>query len=110
MTRKYSKNIFETALFRDNLLNATIINSLPGIFYLFQPIDDEHWLGSFALQVVSVNLVSLFSESILKSLSILGPIMYLILKKRRTVCLVPYTKERTVFALFFSDTIYDGKY
>jgi len=43
-----------------------------------------HWLGSFALQAISVNLVSLFSESIIKSSPILGPIMYMILKNAVT--------------------------
>jgi hypothetical protein len=43
-----------------------------------------HWVGSFALQAISVNLVSLFSESIVKSSPIFGPIMYMILQNAVT--------------------------
>ncbi|MHA2101078.1 MAG: hypothetical protein ACW99A_20600 [Candidatus Kariarchaeaceae archaeon] len=42
------------------------------------------WIGSFALQAISVNLVSLFSESIVKSSPIFGPIMYLLLRNAIT--------------------------
>jgi hypothetical protein len=42
------------------------------------------WLGSFALQAISVNIVSLFSESIVKSSPIFGPLMYLILRNAIT--------------------------
>lgn len=38
------------------------------------------WLGSYAVQSISNTLVSYFSESIVKSSPLLGPIMYLILK------------------------------
>jgi hypothetical protein len=38
------------------------------------------WLGSYAAQSISNTLVSYFSESIVKSSPLLGPIMYLILK------------------------------
>jgi len=43
-----------------------------------------HWVGSFALQAISVNIVSLFSESIVKSSPIFGPIMYMILQNAIT--------------------------
>jgi hypothetical protein len=43
-----------------------------------------HWIGSFALQAISVNLVSLFSESIVKSSPIFGPVMYMILQNAIT--------------------------
>jgi len=39
-----------------------------------------HWIGSYAAQSISNSLVSYFSESIVKSSPLLGPIMYLILK------------------------------
>jgi hypothetical protein len=39
-----------------------------------------HWLGSYAVQSISNTLISYFSESIVKSSPLLGPIMYLILK------------------------------
>jgi hypothetical protein len=42
------------------------------------------WIGSFTLQAISVNLVSLFSESIVKSSPIFGPIMYLLLRNAIT--------------------------
>jgi hypothetical protein len=42
------------------------------------------WLGSFALQSISTNLVGLYSESIVKSSPLFGPIMYLILKNAIT--------------------------
>jgi hypothetical protein len=42
------------------------------------------WVGSFTLQAVSVNIVSLFSESIVKSSPIFGPIMYLLLRNAIT--------------------------
>jgi hypothetical protein len=38
------------------------------------------WLGSYAAQSISNTLISYFSESIVKSSPLLGPIMYLILK------------------------------
>lgn len=38
------------------------------------------WLGSYAVQSISNTLISYFSESIVKSSPLLGPIMYLILK------------------------------
>jgi hypothetical protein len=43
-----------------------------------------HWVGSFAIQAISVNIVSLFSESIVKSSPVFGPIMYMILKNTIT--------------------------
>ncbi|MCH8033132.1 MAG: hypothetical protein IH950_05140 [Bacteroidetes bacterium] len=39
-----------------------------------------HWIGSYAVQSISNTLISYFSESIVKSSPLLGPIMYLILK------------------------------
>lgn len=42
------------------------------------------WLGSFALQAISVNIVSLFSESIVKSSPMFGPLMYLLLRNAIT--------------------------
>jgi hypothetical protein len=38
------------------------------------------WIGSYAVQSISNTLISYFSESIVKSSPLLGPIMYLILK------------------------------
>jgi hypothetical protein len=43
-----------------------------------------HWVGSFALQAISVNIVSLISESIVKSSPIFGPIMYMVLQNAIT--------------------------
>ena len=39
-----------------------------------------HWIGSYAVQSISNTLISYFSESIVKSSPLLGPIMFLILK------------------------------
>ena len=39
-----------------------------------------NWIGSYAVQSISNTLISYFSESIVKSSPLLGPIMYLILK------------------------------
>jgi hypothetical protein len=44
----------------------------------------QSWFGSFALQSISTNLIGIFSESIVRSSPLFGPIMYLILKNAIT--------------------------
>jgi len=63
--------------------SVSITTSLEGavVFPRFVLI---HWAVSFAMQAISVNLVSLFSESIIKSSPIFGPIMYMILQNAVT--------------------------
>jgi len=57
------------------------------------------WLGSFALQAVSVNLVSLFSESIVKSSPFFGPIMYLVLRNAITFAWFYAVKDQQYWPL-----------
>jgi len=58
-----------------------------------------HWVASFAIQAISVNIVSLFSESIVKSSPIFGPIMYMILQNAITFTLYYALKNEQYWPL-----------
>lgn len=64
-----------------------------------------HWFGSFALQSMSVSLVTLFSESIIKASPIFGPLIYLFLQNAVTFAWY-YAMKSEIYWPISSETPY----
>jgi len=78
--------------------SVSITTSLEGAV-VFPRFVFIHWVASFAIQAISVNIVSLFSESIVKSSPIFGPIMYMILQNAITFTLYYALKNEQYWPL-----------